>query len=68
MGLDQLDAVVKQNGKAVLTFGDLHELIGLDVENAKGAETLYKWGKIRGVSVRVNSITKMVTLGGQKAP
>lgn len=68
MGLEQLDAVLKANGKAVLTFEDLHDLTGVDVEDARAAETLYKWGKTRGVPVSVSSIAKVVTLGPRNVP
>ena len=35
MAMDQLDAILKKNGKAVLTFEDLNDLVGVDVDDAK---------------------------------
>lgn len=61
MSLEQLDAIIK-NGKAVLTFDDLNDLVGLDVDDAKAVEALYKWGKAKGVSVKINPVTKLITL------
>lgn len=63
MAMDQLDAILKKNGKAVLTFEDLNDLVGVDVDDAKAMEALYKWGKAKGIAVKVNSMTKTVVLG-----
>lgn len=63
MAMDQLDAILKKSGKAVLTFEDLNDLVGVDVDDAKAMEALYKWGKAKGVAVKVNPLTKTVVLG-----
>lgn len=63
MAMDQLDAILKKNGKAVLTFEDLNDLVGVDVDDAKAMEALYKWGKAKGIAVKVHPMTKTVVLG-----
>lgn len=40
MGMDQLSAVLDKSGKAVLTFEDLNDLVGVDVNDAKAMEAL----------------------------
>lgn len=63
MAMDRLDAMLKKSGKAVLTFEDLNDLVGVDVDDAKAMDALYKWGHANGVSVKVHPLTKTVELG-----
>jgi low affinity Fe/Cu permease len=63
MAMDQLDAILRKSGKAVLTFEDLNDLVGVDVDDAEAMEALYKWGEAQGIAVKVNPLTKTVVLG-----
>lgn len=61
MAFDALKAMT-QNGSAQLSFSDLRDLVGVDVETATGAAALAAWAERNGCQLDISSILKMVTV------
>jgi hypothetical protein len=66
MARDALDAILK-DGTAIhaLSFSDLRDLTGVDVEDAHGAGMLFAWAERRGCKIEISNTLKMVKFVSQ---
>lgn len=65
MWLDGIADVVKSRGEVTLTFEDLKQMAGLDVEDAGNAKRLYDWAAASGFALNVTDVAKVVTIKRQ---
>lgn len=64
MAFAALDAM-RQVKKIELSFSDLRDLTGVDVETTQGASALAAWARDNGRKLSVSNILKMVSLSAE---
>jgi hypothetical protein len=69
MRLDTLKDFVDQNswGAASISFDELHDLTGVDVDDAEGAAQLGRWAKKNDIEIEVSDRTVTFVGGGAGA-